>query len=179
MNLPNTLTLFRFLFVPLYLWAFYATESPHKVGALFVMICAGLTDILDGYLARKYHLETYVGQLLDPLADKLMILAVLFSLIQSDRVPWILAGLLVFRDAAMILGAAYFYFQGKRPVPKANRWGKTSTVCQYISIASIILAWPSLMSGYWLLTFTVILSYITTCLYVASMRIIDIRRRLL
>ncbi|MBX5437556.1 MAG: CDP-diacylglycerol--glycerol-3-phosphate 3-phosphatidyltransferase [Alicyclobacillaceae bacterium] len=176
MNLPNTLTLFRLVLIPVYILAFYATPSPHKVGALCVLLAAGLTDILDGYIARRRGSETQAGQLLDPLADKLMMVAVLFTLIQSDRVPWLVAGLLVLRDAAMIAGATFFYFQGKRRVPKANQWGKATTVCYYVSISSIMLAWPSPTAGQWFLWCTVVLSYATTFLYVAIMQIIDIRR---
>lgn len=176
MNIPNALTIIRLALIPVYLWCFYATQSPHKVFALIILIIAGLTDILDGYLARSRGWETQAGQLLDPLADKLMMVAVLFSLILSARVPWPVAGLLLLRDAAMILGATFFHFQGKRAVPKANVWGKATTVCYYITISCVILAWPSQTTGVWLLWFTVILSYITTFRYVASMKIIDVRR---
>jgi len=176
LNLPNALTFVRFGLIPVYLWAFYATSSEHKVGALLVLITAGLTDILDGYIARKYKMQTQIGQLLDPLADKLMMVAVLFSLVASNRVPWLVAGLLVLRDFSMIIGAAFFYFQGKRAVPKANRWGKATTVCYYVAICSVILAWPTHMTGTVFLWFTVFLSYLTSYLYVASMEIITIRR---
>lgn len=179
MNIPNALTLVRLCLIPIYLWAFYATPSMHKVGALLVLLLAGLTDILDGYIARRRGLETQVGQLLDPLADKLMMVAVLFSLIASGRVPWLFAGLLLFRDAAMIIGSAFFYFQGKRAVPKANKWGKSTTVAYYITICAIMLAWPTPTAGDWFLGFTIVLSYITSILYVASMQIIDIHRRVL
>jgi cardiolipin synthase (CMP-forming) len=179
LNLPNVLTMFRFALIPVYLWAFYGTASPHKVGALFVLLIAGATDVLDGYLARKHGQVTQTGQLLDPLADKTMMLAVLFSLIQSDRVPWLVAGLLLFRDLAMIMGATYFYFLGKRAVPKANRWGKATTLCYYITICAVILAQPSDPAVIGLLWFTLVLSYITSLLYVASMKLIDVRRRVL
>lgn len=177
MNLPNLLTLLRLLLIPCYLWSFYGTQSPHKVLALCILLFAGLTDVLDGYIARTYKLETYAGQLLDPLADKLMMVAVLFTLIESERVPWLEASLLVLRDVLMIIGAAFFYFQGKRAVPKANNWGKVTTFCYYIAICSIILAWPSALSGEIFLWFTVGLSYLTTVLYVASMDVITIRRQ--
>ncbi len=177
MNLPNLLTFFRLVLVPVYLWAFYGTPSTHKVLALCILLLAGTTDILDGHIARKYHMQTPVGQLLDPLADKLMMVAVLFSLIESSRVPWLVAGLLVLRDAGMIIGAAFFYFQGKRAVPKANRWGKTTTVCYYVAICSIILAWPTLVMEESFLWFTVCLSYLTTLLYVIRMDVMPIHRR--
>jgi cardiolipin synthase (CMP-forming) len=179
-NLPNLLTLFRLVLVPVYLWSFYVTDNTHKVLALCVLLLAGATDILDGHIARKFKLQTQVGQLLDPLADKLMMVAVLFSLIQSARVPWLVAGLLVSRDAGMIIGATFFYFQGKRAVPKANRWGKATTVCYYVAICSIILAWPPSASLQELfLWFTVCLSYVTTLLYVIHMDVIPIHRRIL
>lgn len=176
MNLPNTLTVFRLTLIPVYLWAYYGTASPHKVVALMVLLLAGLTDILDGTIARSRGSVTQVGQLLDPLADKLMMVAVLFSLIESGRVPWLVAGLLLFRDAAMIAGATFFYFQGKRAVPKANQWGKATTVCYYVTICAVILAWPSQRLSDWLLWFTVALSYSTSFLYISSMKIIKIRR---
>jgi cardiolipin synthase len=179
LNLPNILTLFRLVLIPIYLWSFYATTSTHKVVALLVLLVAGLTDILDGYLARRFSWQTQVGQLLDPLADKLMMVAVLFSLIQSGRVPWLVAGLLLFRDALMIVGAAFFYFQGKRAVPKANVWGKVTTVFYYAAICSVILDWPNHTVTQTLLWFTVVLSYIAFFLYIASMEIITVRRRLL
>lgn len=179
MGLPNILTLFRLILVPVYLWAFYITASPHKVGALLVLLIAGATDVLDGWIARHNGLETRAGQLLDPLADKLMMLAVLFSLLQGGRVPWLVAGLLLFRDVVMILGATYFYFQGKRAVPKANLWGKATTVCYYITICAVILQWPSRTFGVSLLWFTVCLSYLTTFLYSMSMKLIDVRRQVL
>ncbi|WDL95227.1 CDP-alcohol phosphatidyltransferase family protein [Alicyclobacillus sp. ALC3] len=179
MNLPNLLTLIRLFLIPGYLWAFYATKSEHKVGALIILLLAGATDILDGYIARHRGQETQVGQLLDPLADKLMMVAVLFSLIESGRVPWLWAGLLVFRDVVMIVGATFFHFQGKRAVPKANKWGKATTVAYYITVCAIILALPTTSAGAWFMGFTVILSYITSVIYVASMQIIDIHRRVL
>lgn len=181
MNLPNTLTLFRMVLIPVYLSAFYGTASPHKVLALIILLVAGATDVADGYIARHRHSQTPVGQLLDPLADKLMMVAVMFSLLESSRIPWLVAGLvvLVLRDVAMILGGTFFYLQGKRAVPKANRWGKTTTVFYYLSICSIILAWPGPTYSLSLLWFTVGLSYVTTLLYVASMKLIDIQRRIL
>ena len=179
MNLPNLLTLIRLGLIPCYLWAFYQTPSPHKVMALIVLLLAGATDILDGYIARHFHLQTLVGQLLDPLADKLMMLAVLFSLIEASRVPWLVAGLLVLRDVAMIIGAAFFYFQGKRAVPKANRWGKMTTVFYYIAICSIIVAWPISPARDVFLWFTVAFSYLTTFRYVQSMDVITVPRRVL
>ncbi|MDI9258841.1 CDP-diacylglycerol--glycerol-3-phosphate 3-phosphatidyltransferase [Alicyclobacillus sendaiensis] len=177
MNLPNLLTLLRLLLIPCYLWAFYGVESPHKILALSVLLFAGLTDVLDGYLARTYKLETYTGQLLDPLADKLMMVSVLFTLLTSGRLPWVVAALLVFRDLAMIAGAAFFYFQGKRAVPKANWWGKITTCFYYIGISFCILAWPTPTAGEMVLWFTVGLSYVTTVIYVRSMKIIPVRRR--
>jgi len=178
-NLPNSLTLFRLVLIPAYLWAFFATASPHKVGALFILLVAGATDVLDGQIARRRGQETRTGQLIDPLADKLTMLAVLFSLIVTNRVPWLVAGLLLLRDAAMIIGATYFYFQGKRAVPKANVWGKATTVLYYITICVVILAWPNRNFGIGLLWLTVCLSYLTTLLYLMSMKLIDVRRRVL
>lgn len=179
MNFPNTLTLFRFVLIPIYLWAFYGVTNEHKVGALLILLLAGLTDVLDGYIARRNGSVTQAGQLLDPLADKLLMVAVLFSLIQSHRVSWVVAGLLVLRDASMIIGATFFYFQGKRAVPKANRWGKITTVLYYITICSVILAWPGHVITSWLLGITLVFSYFAMFVYVMNMELIDMRHRVL
>ncbi|MCL6593839.1 MAG: CDP-diacylglycerol--glycerol-3-phosphate 3-phosphatidyltransferase, partial [Alicyclobacillus sp.] len=92
---------------------------------------------------------------------------------------WLVAGLLVLRDAGMIVGAAYFHLRGKRAVPKANRWGKATTCCYYLTISAVMLAWPGPGVALGLLWFTVALSYVTTWIYVAGMDLIDTRRRVL
>ena len=117
MNLPNALTLIRFFFIPLYLFLYFS-EIPGRIYWAFgVLLLAGLTDVIDGYLARRNKQVTQLGIMLDPLADKLMMLAVFLSLLISQRISlW--AALAIFaRDLGMIFGSALFHFRGKKTVP--------------------------------------------------------------
>ena len=77
LNVPNTLTAIRMLMIPLYLILF---GNGMKYPALFIFLAASLTDLLDGMIARRYHMITDLGKLMDPLADKLMVLTVMFSM---------------------------------------------------------------------------------------------------
>jgi len=100
-NLPNVLTAFRFLVIPIVIVLMESDRLALNVisGALFLI--ASLTDIVDGYIARKYNIVTNMGKILDPLADKLMVLIVLIMLIPMGRVPaWIVA-LIVLRETAV------------------------------------------------------------------------------
>lgn len=73
MNVPNKLTLFRVLIIPLFVLTFYFDFASHYLVALGIFIIASLTDFLDGYLARKYNLVTNLGKFLDPIADKVLV----------------------------------------------------------------------------------------------------------
>ncbi len=81
MNIPNMLTISRFVLIPVYLVIFF---NGHIQVAFFILLAAGLTDILDGYIARTRGLITPVGVMLDPLADKSMMIAVILSLLISE-----------------------------------------------------------------------------------------------
>ena len=91
MNIPNILTIFRIVLVPIYLLIFFS-DLPNKVLlAGLVFILAGVTDVLDGYIARKNNLITKLGTVLDPFADKLMSFTVLLSFTIAGFIPaWII-----------------------------------------------------------------------------------------
>ncbi|WP_127581156.1 CDP-alcohol phosphatidyltransferase family protein [Paenibacillus koleovorans] len=129
MNLPNLLTLCRFALIPVYI-VFYSLG--HIKTAFAIVVLAGATDVLDGYLARKRGQITPIGIMLDPLADKCMMVTVVVSLLVTGRIPWEAAVAMLFRDAGMIIGSAFFHFRGKRTVP-ANTMGKVATVLYYLA----------------------------------------------
>lgn len=147
MNLPNLLTLLRIFFVPLLVAALVEQNSdwlmgpyvvPSAVLALGVFWAAALTDLLDGYLARRWGQVTTVGTLLDPIADKLLISAALISLVQSGLVPAWLTILLIGREFAIsglrsIAAAAGYTIQ-------ASDLGKTKMVAQVAAISLVILS---------------------------------------
>lgn len=154
MNLPNTLTILRIFFVPLLVAAL--VEQDLHIGwhgvvwvtneflALSIFLAAAATDLLDGYLARRWGQITTVGTLLDPIADKLLISAALVSLVQIRRVPAWMVVLIIGREFAVSglrsIAAAEGY------TIKASDLGKTKMITQVIAISMVLLSirWESL-----------------------------------
>lgn len=122
-NVPNVLTMLRLALVPVFV-AVYAAGA--NIAALCVFCLASLTDMLDGMIARKYHLITSFGKLMDPLADKLMVCAALICLATHDVFPWVAIILVALKELIMIVGGAYMLKQGI--VVYSNMLGKTAQV---------------------------------------------------
>lgn len=162
-NVPNLLTISRFLLIPVFLVLYL---GGHPVWALVVVFAAGLTDMLDGYIARRSGLVTQIGIMLDPLADKLMMLAVVGALLADGEIPWSAAGAMAFREMGMIATGAFFHFRGKRTVP-ANSYGKLTTVIYYLAIVLLILDQPGGLAALW---FAIALSFLTSFVYFTSFK---------
>lgn len=107
-NWPMALTGLRLLMVPAFALAFKASI----LWSTAIIALAGLTDLLDGYLARRLKMTTTWGALLDPLADKLMLLTVLYNLSVYDYIPFMVFNLVLFKESAMILGAGLLFLKG-------------------------------------------------------------------
>ncbi len=158
MNLPNVLTLSRFLLIPIYLFVFYRGQPLLAFG---VVLLAGITDILDGRLARSRGQVTRIGTMLDPLADKTMMLAVIVSFLYAHYIPWEAALALIIRDVSMIFGSAIIQLRKKAIVP-ANRMGKLTTFLYYVIFFLIVLRWEYAISLLW---GVIVFSYVTTFVY--------------
>lgn len=158
MNLPNILTISRFFLIPVFVVLFF---QGHEIIAFSVFLLAGVTDVIDGYLARRFQLVTELGKMLDPLADKLMVLSVFVSLLIAGKISWLVAGVVFFRDAGMILGSLFFHFRGKKTVP-ANILGKTTTILFYIAILLLIFQLPYHTQFIW---FVVMFAFLTSIIY--------------
>lgn len=137
-NIPNALTIVRFILIPFIVY--YILTGQYIAGFIMLTI-SGLTDILDGFIARKFNFITNFGKLVDPLADKTTQIAVLASLTFKGIIPlWIL--LIVFlKEFIMISGASFLY--GKKLVVSSRWYGKLATVLFYVSIVC------SLFMEYW------------------------------
>ena len=124
MNVPNALTILRMLMIPLMVYVF---NSFGAHWALLVYVVASATDVLDGYIARKYNQITDFGKLMDPLADKLMVLTMLYMLSTRAYIPmWVLI-VVACKELVMVLGAALL-LGGKQAVVMANQLGKAAAV---------------------------------------------------
>jgi Phosphatidylglycerophosphate synthase len=161
MNVPNILTICRFLLIPVYIVVF---ASGQIIWAFVVVLIAGVTDVLDGHIARRRGQVTPLGEMLDPLADKTMMIVVIISLVVKDYIPWYAAVPLFIRDAGMIIGGAFFHFRGKRTVP-ANAMGKLTTVLYYLAVLFIVFRFDFALMYLW---FVIAFSFITTFVYIAK-----------
>ncbi|MFY0544200.1 CDP-diacylglycerol--glycerol-3-phosphate 3-phosphatidyltransferase [Brevibacillus sp. H7] len=169
MNIPNALTVFRMVLIPLYLYIFFSPFPYHVEIALLVLIVAGITDIVDGYIARKYKLVTTFGTMMDPLADKLMMMAVIASLFLTERIS-VWAALFFFaRDLGMIVASAFFHFRGKKTVP-ANTFGKLTTVLFYIAFPLVMFRYPY---GEIILWSAILFSFVTSAIYLVKFRLLN------
>ncbi|WP_411679569.1 CDP-diacylglycerol--glycerol-3-phosphate 3-phosphatidyltransferase [Clostridium thailandense] len=132
MNLPNTLTLFRLLLIPIFVSLFFSRLPNNLIYSILAFFIAGITDILDGYIARKYNLITKLGIVLDPLADKLMIITVLTCLVIKKYISlWILLVIFI-KELFMILAGIRLYH--KNTIIPSNKLGKLTTILFYLSI---------------------------------------------
>ncbi len=150
MNLPNKLTIIRMiLVVPFVLlmlgghmeWPWFDAifggimEYVDFI-ALGIFIVASLTDLLDGYIARKYHLETNFGKFMDPLADKLLVCSALIALVALGRIPAWIVIIIISRD--FIINGLRLIASDNNVVIAASQWGKFKTATQMVMICLMI-----------------------------------------
>lgn len=136
-TIPNVLSVIRLLGVPLFLWLVLGPEA--DVLALVVLVISGITDYLDGYLARRLGQTSKIGAILDPVADRLYILAVVFGLAMRDIIPWWLALLLPLRDIMLFTLVPFLRTRGYSSLP-VHFLGKAAT-------AGLLYAFPLLLLG--------------------------------
>ncbi|GKS58834.1 CDP-diacylglycerol--glycerol-3-phosphate 3-phosphatidyltransferase [Nitrospira sp.] len=135
--LPNLVTIGRILLIPVFVMLFADPTPTRSLIAACVFVVAAATDLLDGYLARRRGQVTSLGKLLDPIADKLLVLSGLILLVQYDRVPAVIAILIIAREVAVTGVRAVAASQGI--VIAAETLGKYKMVVQVIAIVMLIL----------------------------------------
>jgi CDP-diacylglycerol--glycerol-3-phosphate 3-phosphatidyltransferase len=139
-NLPNAISMLRIGVIPV---LFFLLLSPGKVMSLVIailFIAAALTDLLDGYIARRYQIVTTMGKFLDPIADKLIVNTAMIMMIPINRIPaWIVA-VIVIRD---------FVVDGMRNIASSNGiviqaspMGKRKTLCQIFAVSALMIHYP-------------------------------------
>ena len=139
MNLPNKITMLRIALIPIFIFLLYIKIKYIEYIAAFVFILLALTDILDGYIARKTKQITDFGKLMDPLADKLLVSAALIFLIGKGIPAW-MAFVIIAREFA-VAGLRYVALT-KKNVIHASKWGKVKTITQIIAIVTVIINFP-------------------------------------
>lgn len=126
---PNTLTLLRFILIP---FIIISLCNDNYIATFILFTLSGITDVLDGYIARKFNLITNFGKLVDPLADKSTQISILATLAFKDIVPMWMIIILFLKEFIMISGASFLY--GKELVVSSKWYGKLATVLFYVAI---------------------------------------------
>ena len=133
-HIPNVLTILRFFIIP---FIIYYLIGDNYIAAFILLTLSGLTDVLDGAIARKFNFITNFGKLIDPLADKVTQLSLLCTLVFKGIIPlWILV-IVLLKEAFMVCGASFLY--GRDLVVSSKWYGKSATVLFYLAIAISLL----------------------------------------
>lgn len=128
-HIPNILTVLRFFLIPLIMK--YLFQDQYLAAFIFITL-SGLTDVLDGFIARKFNFITNFGKLIDPLADKLTQILTLVTLAIKDIIPFWFLVIVISKELILIIGASFLY--GKELVVSSKWYGKLATVLFYVAI---------------------------------------------
>ncbi len=140
-HIPNILSTFRLILVPIYVGIYFCPMIDHMTAmriALGIFILAGITDVVDGYLARKYNWISDLGKVLDPLADKMMQCAALICLLIDGLIPIWFAIPFIAKEVLMLLGGL-FIIKEKKVVVVSNISGKLAALFFYVVIGLVML----------------------------------------
>jgi CDP-diacylglycerol--glycerol-3-phosphate 3-phosphatidyltransferase len=144
-SLPNALTIARFAAIPVFAWLYLEAGDGPAWGAGIFFVAAALTDQLDGYLARRWHVESRFGTVADPLADRLMIGTAAVLMLATGRIPILAALVILARDVALVLGYRLLAASGYEL--EVTLLGKVATWVLYASLALVLVTaegttWP-------------------------------------
>jgi CDP-diacylglycerol--glycerol-3-phosphate 3-phosphatidyltransferase len=167
-QLPNALTIARLGLIPVFVALMLSAEGGHSWPAGIVFGVAGVTDQIDGFLARRWRVESEFGKVADPLADRLMIDAAVILLFVADHMPW--AGLVVIigRDLLLMLGYKVVAPQGYRL--DVNVIGKAATWILYAGVGFLLVTHRSTHWPYWVFWTGLGLAVVAGALYVVQAR---------
>jgi len=136
MNLPNRLTVLRIILSFVFMFLLFSKGLLVKILALVAFSIAALTDFYDGYIARKYNLITDLGKLLDPIADKILVLAAFLAFVEMRIIPAWMVVVIILRE--LIITGIRFLAANKGKILAAAKAGKHKTVSQMVSIFIIL-----------------------------------------
>ena len=140
LNLPNGITMLRVGIIPV---LFFLLSDPGRMWSLIIailFIMAALTDLLDGYVARKYHIVTNIGKFLDPITDKIIVNTAMILMIPIGRIPAWIVSLIIIRD--FIVDGIRTIATSEGMIIDASKLGKRKTLCQIFAISALIIHYP-------------------------------------
>jgi CDP-diacylglycerol--glycerol-3-phosphate 3-phosphatidyltransferase len=168
-NIPNLLTLFRILLIPVFVGLFYlpASWAPTATAAVFAL--AAFTDWLDGFLARRLQQVSPLGAFLDPVADKLMVATALIMVVQADPTPWLAVAAVVIIGREITISALREWMAelGARAQVAVSEVGKIKTATQMLAI--LLMLYRQDVAGVSVYTIGFVLLYVAVVLTLWSM----------
>lgn len=135
-TIPNLLSLLRLLLIPAFIWVALGPED--DLLAFAILALSAITDWLDGAIARRFNMTSRLGQLLDPIADRLFIASTIVVLAIREIVPWWLVLVLLSRDVVMFFVQLYVHRRGVAPLP-VHYVGKAATACLLYGMPALLL----------------------------------------
>jgi CDP-diacylglycerol--glycerol-3-phosphate 3-phosphatidyltransferase len=166
-QIPNALTIFRLALIPVFVALVLGAEGGHSWPAAIVFGVAGVTDQIDGWLARRWRVESSFGRIADPLADRLMIDAAVILLWHAGRLPWIALAIPA-RDLALVAGYKLVVDRGYEFA--VNAAGKAATWFLYASLAFVMCTSEGARWPLWIFWAGVVLAAISLAGYLAKAR---------
>lgn len=139
-NLPNAITLLRIGVIPV---LFFLLSQPGEMWSFIlalIFICAAFTDLLDGYIARKYQIVTTMGKFLDPVADKIIVNTAMILMIPIGRIPAWMVAIIIIRD--FVVDGMRSIASSEGVVIDASSLGKQKTLCQIIAVSALMIHYP-------------------------------------
>ncbi|PCI44654.1 MAG: CDP-diacylglycerol--glycerol-3-phosphate 3-phosphatidyltransferase [Proteobacteria bacterium] len=159
LNIPNMLTLARIIMTPVIV---YMVLSGEAWLALALMVVAGITDMLDGAIARYFNMRTTVGAYLDPLADKILLISLFITLFIVEQVPLFVFLAIIFRDLIIVLGAVTYEIVTRRLTMQPSFISKATTFIQIVYVALLLLNMAIIIPAI-LLKIAMWLTFLLTC----------------
>lgn len=170
-NIPNCLCFFRILLISLFLYVYFVADFKNRyLVAAFVLVISGISDFLDGFIARKFNMVTDFGKFIDPVADKLTQFVVAITLLFSYPLAWILLIIIILKDLMLAIVGLYLYDYGLK-ITGASWWGKIATAYFYVIVIVLIgLHIPNTVISFVLIITGSVLMLLSFILYAKELR---------
>ena len=167
-QIPNALTIVRLALIPLFVVVFVQADDGSSWAAAWIFLVAGVTDQLDGFLARRWRVESRFGKLADPLADRLMLDAAAILLWLDDKLPWYATAIIVLRDAILVGGYRLLMPRGYEL--NVTMLGKIATWLLYLSVGILTVTGQATEWPLWLFWLALGLALAAAAQYVLKAR---------
>ena len=164
-SIPNIISYIRILFMPVFVYTNVTASSKSEyVLSSFMLFALAVTDFLDGFIARRYHMVTEIGKALDPVADKLFQLAIAVCLVVRVPGMWVILIIFLIKETVLTLCSTYYLFRYHRKMDGAKWFGKVSTAVFYTMTFLMVLLPPLPVQVYYvmevLMGITLMISFI-------------------